>query len=148
MTHSSQEGAGLSDEELAEFMRDPGDAWENTKRPTNEWLASIAATIRAVMGQRDGAIALRQSDTVTWQGLLAAAEADNARLREASLWMEQVCLVCGGKAPCMAEKDLKPDDPGTPCTFDAECIKRAFLNGVMQGKAVSTPPARSDTGEK
>lgn len=53
----------------------------------------------------------------------------------ADIWLEQVCLVCGAKAPCMKESDLKPDDPGTPCTFEPECVKRAFWNGVLQGRA-------------
>jgi len=29
-----------------------------------------------------------------------------------------MCLVCGARKPCMTEADLKPGDPGTPCTFD------------------------------
>lgn len=29
-----------------------------------------------------------------------------------------VCLICGAHEPCMAEEDLGPGDPGTPCTFD------------------------------
>jgi hypothetical protein len=31
---------------------------------------------------------------------------------------EKFCLVCGATKPCMTEADLKPDDPGIPCTFD------------------------------
>lgn len=42
---------------------------------------------------------------------------------------ESLCLVCGAKAPCMTEADLKPNDPGVPCTFDPECVRRAFENG-------------------
>lgn len=30
----------------------------------------------------------------------------------------RICLVCGGKEPCMKESDLKPEDPGIPCMFD------------------------------
>lgn len=29
-----------------------------------------------------------------------------------------ICLNCGRETPCMTEADLKPGDPGTPCTFD------------------------------
>jgi len=28
------------------------------------------------------------------------------------------CLLCGSDKPCMKESDLKPGDPGIPCTFD------------------------------
>jgi len=30
----------------------------------------------------------------------------------------QLCLICGKEEPCMKESDLKPTDPGIPCTFD------------------------------
>lgn len=30
----------------------------------------------------------------------------------------RICLVCGASEPCMTEADLKPGDPGVPCTFD------------------------------
>lgn len=29
-----------------------------------------------------------------------------------------ICYVCGRETPCMTEADLKPGDPGVPCTFD------------------------------
>lgn len=45
------------------------------------------------------------------------------------------CLLCGRLTPCMFEKDLKPDDPGTPCTFEPACVTRAYENGVLQGRA-------------
>jgi hypothetical protein len=34
------------------------------------------------------------------------------------LLADNTCLLCGRSKPCMTESDLKPNDPGVPCTFD------------------------------
>jgi hypothetical protein len=46
--------------------------------------------------------------------LLAATR----RLRAELLLATRMCLICGRSEPCMTEADLKPGDPGVPCTFD------------------------------
>lgn len=73
----------------------------------------------------------------SYQGELAkalaraeSAERDLAELKN----KHPSCAICGRIEPCMSEADLKPDDPGTPCTFDPLCVKRAYDNGVLQGK--------------
>lgn len=43
---------------------------------------------------------------------------------------DNICLVCGRDAPCMTEAELKPGDPGIPCTFNMtfqEMIDRVRL---------------------
>jgi len=42
--------------------------------------------------------------------------AEVRRLR--AMMPPSICLVCGADEPCMTEADLKPGDPGVPCTFD------------------------------
>jgi len=43
---------------------------------------------------------------------------DYTALAERLKQYEPVCLVCGKSEPCMTEADIKPGDPGIPCTFD------------------------------
>lgn len=50
------------------------------------------------------------------------AERSLARIREA-LVSKPLCLVCGKSSPCMLKSDLKPGDPGTPCTFDNPLVE-------------------------
>jgi hypothetical protein len=40
------------------------------------------------------------------------------KLLDKILENKRICLVCGLSDPCMTEADLKPGDPGVPCTFD------------------------------
>ncbi len=55
-------------------------------------------------------------DTPLWKDTPATAHYID-RLRGA-LAAERACILCGASKPCMTEKDLKPEDPGVPCTFD------------------------------
>ena len=49
--------------------------------------------------------------------ILALHERHRAEVEELRQYAP-MCLVCGARKPCMTEADLKPGDPGTPCTFD------------------------------
>lgn len=78
--------APLSEEELAAFMKSPGDAWENTQRETDDWLNSIAATITA----RDETIAGLTADVegarsgaLLWMTACQSAESRLERLEGA-----------------------------------------------------------------
>ena len=49
-----------------------------------------------------------------------------------------ICLNCGSETPCMTEADLKPGDPGVPCTFDLtypQMIERIHYHEDQQRRA-------------
>lgn len=48
----------------------------------------------------------------------------------------QRCLICGATEPCMTDDDLKPDDPGTPCTFDPPHLPSDFWRKAFQSQPV------------
>jgi hypothetical protein len=60
----------LSAEELEAFMQSPPDAWEDTDRPTYEWLNSIRETITSL-----------QAENADQRKRLEDAEAEVTRLR-------------------------------------------------------------------
>ena len=45
-------------------------------------------------------------------------ERDDLIRRLEPLLNTPTCCICGAAEPCMQESDLKPGDPGIPCTFD------------------------------
>lgn len=47
---------------------------------------------------------------------------------------EPICLNCGALEPCMAEADLKPGDPGIPCTFDPTPRQLFDQNAALRAK--------------
>lgn len=55
-----------------------------------------------------------------WLEVLKALEAEQTARQalEAKYEPHKLCLICGRDTPCMTEADLKPEDPGIPCTFD------------------------------
>lgn len=82
-------------------------------------VSGIYAFALALLGQKEKAEAERDSFRL---------EADRLRekLREAEKRMKAwgcpdfdfICLNCGRETPCITEADLRPGDPGVPCTFD------------------------------
>lgn len=65
----------------------------------------MSASCQDVMNAVDREMALRE-------------EVVRLKARMYPLDEEPMCLVCGASTPCMDESELKPSDPGIPCTFD------------------------------
>lgn len=68
--------------------------------------------------------------------LLARAEKAEKRMQS---WgcpdSDNICLVCGRDAPCMTEAELKPGDPGIPCTFDMTFQEMIALLHLYEDRA-------------
>ena len=67
---------------------------------------------------------------------------DEVRERLESLLATPACCICGASEPCMQESDLKPGDPGTPCTFDPTAQQLYDWNKGLQERLAETEAAR------
>ena len=68
---------------------------------------------------------------------------DELRARLESLLATPTCCICGASEPCMQESDLKPGDPGTPCTFDPTAQQLYDWNQELQKRLVEMEAARA-----
>ncbi len=92
---------------------------------------------------RDGSETLRLNiaklfDTIN--ELRAELEAVTSERDELQRANNPYCLLCGRTEPCMTEVDLKPEDPGIPCTFEYTPLKmfevaRQYKQQLAQSQA-------------
>lgn len=54
----------------------------------------------------------------------------------------RICLLCGAEKPCMTETDLKPGDPGVPCTFDPT-PQELYAENIRLRKLLESTPAQA-----
>jgi hypothetical protein len=96
---------------------------EELKRPSwaklmamldDAWPAAIFPTLPDREGRDEGP---RIVSLLRWVNLLRE-EVERLTAKLGPLAADNICLLCGRDAPCMTEADLKPEDPGIPCTFD------------------------------